>query len=371
MFNWLRLPLPSPAHLALAIGLIFAGISVQALDRPGTEFKIFQFPADQIPRIDGDASDWDIVPESYVIGTEELIETSGKHDGPNPDTLDVRVRVGWVKGLNRLYFLYEAFDDYWDFALPGLKNDTFEVVVDGDLSGGPLISRFRNNPESISEEDAFFSMHGVHAQNYHIFTPHEDKDWAMYWGPQQWLKEMPFAQVAQAYDFRPGESGNYTLEFYITPFDFASHRGPEYSVETQLKEGNLIGLSWIIIDYDDVDSNRNNGFWTLSRERTMFGQADHLVGFRLMPLEPEFRQDGLKAYWTFNIIDMDRRMVAFKDESAGEVESWHWDFGDGNNSNEQHPIHQYSRGGNYTVVLTVEGTEGSSRFSRVWDVGLR
>lgn len=371
MFNCPRFFFPFTAKLAQIAGLIFAVVSVQALDRLDTEFKIFQFPADRIPQIDGDASDWDIVPESYVIGTGELVETSGKHEGPNPDTLDVRVRVGWVEGLNRLYFLYEAYDDYWDFALPGLKNDTFEVMVDGDLSGGPFISRFRNNPESISEEDAFFTMHGVHAQNYHIFTPHEDKDWAMYWGPQQWLKEMPFSQVAQNYDFRPGESGNYILEFYITPFDFASHKGPEHSVESKLEEGKLIGLSWIIIDYDDVDSNRNNGFWTLSRDRSVFGQADHLVGFRLMPLEPEFRYEGLRAHWTFKIFDMERRLVAFKDRSNGEITSWHWDFGDGNSSDEQNPIHQYSRGGNFTVVLTVEGPEGSSRFSRVWDVGLR
>lgn len=347
-----------------------AGLSGYGLDRPDTEFKVFQFPPDQIPRIDGDAADWDIVPESYVVGTDELWETSGKHDAPNPETLDIRVRVGWVEGLNRLYFLYEAYDDYWDFSLPGLKNDTFEIVVDGDLSGGPLISRFRNNPESISEEDAFFSMHGVHAQNYHIFTPHKDKDWAMLWGPQQWLKDLPYAQVAQAYDFRPGESGKYTLEFYITPFDFASPKGPEHSVETNLEEDKLIGLSWAIIDYDDVDSSRNNGFWTLSRTHIMYGQANHLVGFRLMPLEPEF-QEQFKAHWTFNIVDMDRRLVAFKDQSVGEIDSWHWDFGDGNSSDEQNPIHEYSEGGNYVVVLTVEGPEGSSRFSRVWDVGLR
>jgi hypothetical protein len=62
-----------------------------------------------------------------------------KHAKPDPKDLDIKVKVGWVKGLNRLYFLYEAYDNYWDFADPGLHNDTFEVVVDGDRSGGPLI----------------------------------------------------------------------------------------------------------------------------------------------------------------------------------------------------------------------------------------
>ena len=106
--------------------------AVRALQKPDGTYQIFQFPADQIPRVDGHADDWAIVPESYVVGTDQLWDDSKKHPAPDPKTLDVRVRIGWVKGLNRLYFLYEAYDDYWDFALPGLHNDTFEIAVDGD-----------------------------------------------------------------------------------------------------------------------------------------------------------------------------------------------------------------------------------------------
>ena len=53
----------------------------------------------------------------------------------------MNVRVGWVKGLNRLYFLYESYDDFWDFNKTDLHNDIFELVVDGDLSGGPFIKQ--------------------------------------------------------------------------------------------------------------------------------------------------------------------------------------------------------------------------------------
>jgi hypothetical protein len=356
---------------AHCVGLLiaFGGSVTCALDRPGVEFPIYQFPADGIPRIDGEVSDWAMVPEAYVIGTDELWEDSGKHAEADPANLDVRVRVGWVKGLNRLYFLYEAFDDYWDFSLPGLKNDTFEVVVDGDLSGGPLIDRFRINADVLSESEAFFQLHGTHAQNYHIFTPSEEKSWTMLWGPQQWLKQLPYANAAQKYDFRPGESGTYVLEFYLTVFDYASPDGPAYSTETPLKENALLGLSWAIIDYDDVESSRNNGFWNLSRTHTMYGKAEELVAFRLMPREAE--EDGkLRAAWTHSVIDRSRRVVAFRDESKGEIEQWHWEFGDGETSNEQHPIHTYAEGGHFVVVLTVSGGGKSSRFSRVWDVTL-
>lgn len=351
------------------VALIVSATTAFGLDRPDTEFPVYQFPADGIPRIDGQDDDWEQVPESYVIGSEELWEDSGKHAEPDPENLDVRVRVGWVKGLNRLYFLYEAHDDYWDFSLPGLKNDTFEVVVDGDLSGGPLIDRFRINEDVLSQTEAFFTLHGVHAQNYHIFTPARDKSWAMLWGPQQWLKELPYANVAYRYDFEPGESGKLTLEFYITLFDHASPRGPGFSTETELRENRLIGLSWAIIDYDDVGSERNNGFWNLSRTHTMYGRADELVAFRLMPPEPK-DTSGLRANWDFRIIDADERRVAFWDRSTGEIQRRHWDFGDGETSTEQNPMHQYEDGGHYVVVLTVEGPSGSARFSRVWDVTL-
>ena len=62
------------------------------------------------------------------------------------------------------------------------------------------------------------------------------------------------------------------------------------------------------------------------------------------------------------------RIFQFIDRSAGEVSSWHWDFGDGTVSGEQHPVHRYREGGNWTVILTVEGPSGTSVRSKVWDV---
>src|SRR3954452_17005662 len=155
----MKAPLLVALFLALAVGAF-------AIERPGVEYKIFQFPADKIPRIDGDTSDWSLVPESYSIGMDQLKETQkGRDFKYDKKDLDVKVKVGWVKGLNRLYFLYEAYDNFWDFDDHSRHGDIFEIVVDGDLSGGPLIESFRPTSE-LSERDAHFSMHGVQAQNY-------------------------------------------------------------------------------------------------------------------------------------------------------------------------------------------------------------
>jgi PKD domain len=350
--------------------LALAPRSLMAIERPQTIFKVFQFPPDKIPRIDGKTDDWDIVPEEYVIGTDQLSDTVMGHGAKiDRKDLDVRVRVGWVKGMNRLYFLYEAYDNYWDFARNDLHNDIFELVVDGDLSGGPLIEEMHPN-KLLDHWDAHFRFHGVHAQNYHIFTPAKDKDWAMVWGCQPWIKELPWANAAYAYNFKPGESGKLVLEFWITPFDYAGCEGPARAVESKLNENKLIGMSWAVLDYDDVNATTYNGFWNLSHKTTMYGDASDLVLFKLMPIEAQFRKP-VEAQWTFHVLDMDRRLVAFHDESYGKITSWRWDFGDNTSSTERHPVHAYQKAGEYIVTLAVEGPEGSARRTKIWDVAVR
>lgn len=348
--------------------MVVGSVSAQ-LQRPETNFKIFQFPADKIPTVDGKTDDWAIVPDAYTVGTNELIDDSRKYKNPEPKTLDVKVRVGYVKGINRLYFLYEAFDDYWDFSRADLHNDTFEVVVDADLSGGPLIDERHPNKE-IERWDAFFNFHGVHAQNYHIFTPAEGKDWTMLWGPQQWLKELPYSNYAYNYNFKPGESGRLIMEFWITPFDYAAADGAARSTESKLIENKNIGLAWAIIDYDDEEKRGSNGFWNLSTKHTMYGNASELVNFKLMPLEPQFKKK-IEADWSCVVTDMNRRLVSFKDLSVGKINSWKWDFGDETTSTEQHPTHQYEKAGKYTVTLDIEGADGKARRSKVWHVAVR
>lgn len=347
----------------------FVLITSYAFSQETRNFQIFQFPANKIPIIDGNKEDWNLVPKNYVIGIDQLWDDSGKHPKANPKNLDVSVKVGWVKGLNRLYFLYEAYDDYWDFSSTGLHNDTFELIVDADQSGGPFIDRFHPNKSLTNTMEAYFSYHGVHAQNYHIFTPAVEKDWAMVWGSQPWIKNLPYANAAYHYDFKAGQAGKLTLEFWITPFDYAGN-DPTRAIESILEENKNIGLCWAIIDYDDVNKQENNGFWNLSKEHTMYGNASYCLPFKLMPLEPQFKKE-IEAKWSHNILNMNLREVAFFDESNGEINSWNWDFGDGTTSTEQNPIHQYKEAGKYVVILKIRGPKGESRLSKVWDVAVK
>lgn len=358
------------ALLTLTAALCTAASSVAQDNVQVTEpgFKVFQFPRTAIPRIDGDFSDWSIVPDSYTVGMNEMWEDSGLYKDTNRKTLDIKVKVGWVEGLNRLYFYYEAFDDFWDFDQLGLRNDTYEIVVDADLSGGPHTDEFRINNQVKSRIESFFEFQNVHAQNYHIMTPPtEGKSWTMVWGTQQWLKYLPYANYAYDYSFQHGDSGTLRFEFYITPFDYASPEGPDKSVESRLYTNKKIGLSWAVIDYDGKEEK--DGFWNLSKHHQMYGNASMQRLFTLMPLEPELRKP-IECEWTFTRIP-DTRTVCFQDQSFGDVTSWHWDFGDGTTSDEQNPIHTYSRDfAHYVVTLEVKGPKGSARCCKVWEVNV-
>ena len=345
--------------------LPFIAFFLMSFVRPEKEFQIFQFPQDQIPRIDGNFSDWSMVPTSYNIGIEELKNTRFGEGTPiDPTDFDLNVKVGWVKGLNRLYFYIDAYDDYWDFSDAVMRQDIFELVIDGDLSGGNFIYGENDNKEVVPKNELFFRSHGSHAQNYHVFTPVQDKEWAMIWGNTPWIKEFPFANVAYDYNFSSADSGRLQMEFYITPFDYASFEGSEHSVVSILRENELIGLSWSMLDFDGFQCE---SFMNLSHDLEMISNASKLCAFRLMPLEEQY-QKKIESQWHFVTEDRKERIIRFYDQSIGDIASWYWDFGDGTYSREQNPQHQYSKGGEWTVVLTVEGPDGKSVRSKVWEV---
>ena len=56
--------------------------------------------------------------------------------------------------------------------------------------------------------------------------------------------------------------------------------------------------------------------------------------------------------------------VQFNDTSSGNPTSWLWSFGDGNTSDEQHPIHTYTVPGNHTVSLTVSNGNGNNTVTK-------
>ena len=67
--------LKKPILYTATLLLMIVSRPALAIERLGVEFKIFQFPANAIPRIDGKANDWEMVPKEYAIGMDQLSDT--------------------------------------------------------------------------------------------------------------------------------------------------------------------------------------------------------------------------------------------------------------------------------------------------------
>ncbi|HNW89828.1 MAG TPA: M4 family metallopeptidase [Bacteroidales bacterium] len=82
---------------------------------------------------------------------------------------------------------------------------------------------------------------------------------------------------------------------------------------------------------------------------------------------------GFELSWHCNILEMPpvanfsaselatcNGVVHFQDMSFNGPLTWHWDFGDGDTSNLQNPVHAYQANGTYTVILTAANNYGDS-----------
>ncbi len=66
------------------------------------------------------------------------------------------------------------------------------------------------------------------------------------------------------------------------------------------------------------------------------------------------------ADFTFTASELSVQFTDGSSDSDGNIESWNWDFGDGNSSNSQNPSHNYAQNGTYDVSLTVTDDAGAT-----------
>ena len=110
-----------------------------------------------------------------------------------------------------------------------------------------------------------------------------------------------------------------------------------------------------------------DGYDTQTKMVTLAKDATELVDFTLIPagMTPvaDFTATPLVGYAPL--------AVNFTDISTGSPSEWLWNFGDGQNSTEQNPVHIYQNAGSYTVSLTVANGYDSVTTEKVGYIGVR
>ncbi|WP_343226458.1 PKD domain-containing protein [Pseudomarimonas salicorniae] len=65
------------------------------------------------------------------------------------------------------------------------------------------------------------------------------------------------------------------------------------------------------------------------------------------------------ANFSFSTSNLTASFTDASSDSDGSIASWHWTFGDGSSSSQQHPVKTYAVGGTYSVVLNVTDNAGA------------
>lgn len=77
-------------------------------------------------------------------------------------------------------------------------------------------------------------------------------------------------------------------------------------------------------------------------------------------IQPPIANFTYSAQSNFDSNETITNTISFSDNSTekGKINSWYWDFGDGNISYEQNPVHTFEKNGVYNVTLTVTNLDG-------------
>ncbi len=132
--------------------------------------------------------------------------------------------------------------------------------------------------------------------------------------------------------------------------------------------GNVVNWEW---DFGDgKTSNNKNPSHTYEKPGVYYVcltiACDNGCTSSYCEKVPVGQTDSCKAYfdviypdcYASNAADCISNHVAFLDKSVGGVTKWHWDFGDGQSSEIQNPVHLYDQPGAFEVCLTIKTKSG-------------
>jgi hypothetical protein len=273
--------------LAVLASFCLASVAWAHLPADVTYFAV-QLPDTYIPVLDGDVSEWDIVPPAYVIPTEEMYEQLaglGK-GGAGVDLSDLALRsvCGWNDSLNRLYFMAEVFDDLHQIDRPDPQcnwtDDCWEIMIDANHSGGS-----HNWFSDLTEEESKRLVNAEAQQNILALPPVQDVYFTNF-SAGTWTT-IPGDYFDIGWDFTGDEFGEstYYYELFIYPFDDLNWEGPDVSVHADLTEGEIIGCGWAFGDFDEL-SDAYDSYWTISGGDGTCGNTEALGDVFLSPMDP-------------------------------------------------------------------------------------
>lgn len=264
----------------------------------GQIYNAFQWPDTHIPVLDGDLSEWDIVPEDYEITLEDHLDQDGE---ANYDfaSLNIRMIVAYNAADDKIYFMSERFDDFYD--RNGQEggaggDDSWEMHHDGDHAGDDMWVGADDFPDP---DEQALNM-GRFAQGYHTRFPElpgstgeGGATWAWFWmqANSTWHDKPEYMDYGFQID---GElnSGPATtfVEFNRVSWDEFLWNDEPGSTIHDMVEDEIIGFGWQIVDHGtgDISLRGENQptNWYISGAADAWRTTASATDFYLAPLDP-------------------------------------------------------------------------------------
>lgn len=293
--------------------------------------------------------------ESFVISEFSNFVTSA------PDIFENKIVWSEHSGESADIYLYDAAIDEKRLLTPGTQDsDEYYPVIFGEA----VAWQSQNRLDYMSEIKLLTLSTGeISTPNPSFFN---DMDPAMWGDYLAWTGTDPLNWTTDIYLYHI-PTGNTVL---LTPNTyFSDEMLPDMSGNRVVWQGvDPVAWTQAVFMYDmstgfvyrivpdPSDSDQFNP--VISGERIAWYQSDPLswtydiylfaIGTELSPLEADFSVN--------ETMGLPPLTVGFTDLSTGSAEGWHWDFGDGNLSSEQNPVHIYTDPGTYTVSLIVHNS---------------
>lgn len=235
-----------------------------------------QFPDENIPTVDGNLSDWDIVSiEPYEVGNDQMGDSFLGSDVGTIDVSDLSVRqiVGWNDNTNRLYLMAEVFDNVHnaDREDPGQfwADDAWEIYI------APTHPEADGGGAYAAGEEG-----GITKQSFNFAVPPVGGNWGQNLPDFEWRAD-PFNNDTWElqWTFAGEEFGEstYFYELWVQPLDFIPDDGDRSAAEeTDLEEDQIIAISWTFGDFD-VAGTDYQGFWSISPQSCCRADNDMIM----------------------------------------------------------------------------------------------
>ena len=274
--------------------LIASSTSLLAHEPPEELFFVFHFPPGAEPALDGDLSDWELIPRDvFEISVENgwIQETVRGDDSGELSDFNARSMWAWSDAQNRVYSFAAVVDENLnnnrDDPTKYNWDDDWHFVLDADHSGGDMFNGDWNDLEEAERRQLFFTT----GRLWQIHVPPIDGYWAFtYIEATDWMttgRELPFPEFVEIGWSRTGETGGpgtYTYEIKMTPWGVWSWDGPDQSTILDLEVGNIIHIGSLSKDYDN-DDGRYDGSYDFPPVHNVWRNANLMADAELLPID--------------------------------------------------------------------------------------